>query len=621
MLNFEIKNNEQFKITEILFDGKPSENIRNALKSAGYRWHGVRRIWYGYKNADEIAEILKAAENSNGNENSDSAEKLTESPKNKNALAPLWDRTRTDDLPGYGTPENYLRKEAQKEIEKAKNAGGKYCGYDKAVAIVIRRILRERFPEVKFSVTSGGAGYLNAVDICIKSSPYARNFIKGNPQASYPENCDRYENSLELNAVLDFCNALHDSFDDDDGDHWGDYGAHHDLYGRAALDWKYEQTVPTEEQTADMKAFAKSAEEQKEKEHTEFLERCRLEEIERKKQEKEAEERRKIEEQQAAEIVASVNIVDLDESEQIVALDFITGCGKEGSIKHLKEVIDNYYKKDGEEINANDLIISRKIIFNDRRIFENFSALLWRDWEFLACKGCTESEDERLKSIDYYKLTKEQRETVKTFSADCVGVYLNDCLQYVIDPQGYTYARYIYIPRTVDFTTENGGQINAVIKLQSATEYRAKQKADSEKKKAFYIPAPLKEQAEQAALKEDEPITMVSLDDMIMTTREARCYIVDVIPKKYAQYDDALTIVFNIKGKRGEYVDYLHNGKESVIYRGHLPAIPESLQYTDIGGGLKQVNYSGMSAIGYIKRVIEWYEQQGFKPVIDTVAR
>lgn len=484
MVNFAIKNNEQFKSTEILFDGKPSEQILNVLKANGYRWHGVRRIWYGYKSAEEIAEILKAAENG------ESAEKLTDSPK-KTAQpvkrASLWERTRIDDLPGYGTPENHLRKEAQKEIQKAKDAGGKYCGYDKAVAIVIRRILRDRFPEIKFSVTSGGAGYLNAVDISIKSSPYARNFIKGNPQAAYPENCDRYENSPELNAVLDFCNALHDSFDDDDGDHWGDYGAHHDLYGRAALDWEYKQTEPTEEQTADIKAFAKSAEEQKEKEHAEFLERCRLDEIEREKEEKAAEERRKIEEQQAAEIVEHIKVVDLAEEEQIAALDFITGYGKEGSIKHLKEVIDDY-KKDGEEINNNDLIISRKVIFTDRKIFENFSAMLWRDWEFLADKGGTESEDVRLKSFDdFMKLTREQRETVKTFSVDCVGVYLNDCLQYVIDPQGYNYARYIYIPRPVDFATENGEQINAVIKLQPATEYRAERKAESEASKNKYI--------------------------------------------------------------------------------------------------------------------------------------
>lgn len=63
MINFEIKNNEQYKSTEILFDGKPSEQIREILKANGYRWHGVRRVWYGYKKAEEIAEILQAVEN------------------------------------------------------------------------------------------------------------------------------------------------------------------------------------------------------------------------------------------------------------------------------------------------------------------------------------------------------------------------------------------------------------------------------------------------------------------------------------------------------------------------------------------------------------------------------
>ena len=32
MLNFEIKNNEQFKSTEILFDGKPSEQAKEFVR-------------------------------------------------------------------------------------------------------------------------------------------------------------------------------------------------------------------------------------------------------------------------------------------------------------------------------------------------------------------------------------------------------------------------------------------------------------------------------------------------------------------------------------------------------------------------------------------------------------
>ena len=45
--------NPQFNSLEIAFDGKPSEAIREALKELKFRWHGVKKVWYGY--ADEAA--------------------------------------------------------------------------------------------------------------------------------------------------------------------------------------------------------------------------------------------------------------------------------------------------------------------------------------------------------------------------------------------------------------------------------------------------------------------------------------------------------------------------------------------------------------------------------------
>lgn len=50
-----ITKNESYNSFEIIFNGKPDEQTRNVLKANGYRWHGVRRLWYGYK---DIAEQL-----------------------------------------------------------------------------------------------------------------------------------------------------------------------------------------------------------------------------------------------------------------------------------------------------------------------------------------------------------------------------------------------------------------------------------------------------------------------------------------------------------------------------------------------------------------------------------
>lgn len=50
-MEYTLIKNAQFNSLEITFDGKPAQEIRDALKTLRFRWHGVRRVWYGY--ADE----------------------------------------------------------------------------------------------------------------------------------------------------------------------------------------------------------------------------------------------------------------------------------------------------------------------------------------------------------------------------------------------------------------------------------------------------------------------------------------------------------------------------------------------------------------------------------------
>lgn len=56
-MEYTITRNEAFNSLEITFDGKPSEAVRDALKALRFRWHGVKKLWYGY--TDE--ETVKAA--------------------------------------------------------------------------------------------------------------------------------------------------------------------------------------------------------------------------------------------------------------------------------------------------------------------------------------------------------------------------------------------------------------------------------------------------------------------------------------------------------------------------------------------------------------------------------
>ena len=62
MLNYQVNINEQFKSTEILFDGKPSEAVREKLKASGYRWHKIKGVWYGYKTPEELEKILNESD-------------------------------------------------------------------------------------------------------------------------------------------------------------------------------------------------------------------------------------------------------------------------------------------------------------------------------------------------------------------------------------------------------------------------------------------------------------------------------------------------------------------------------------------------------------------------------
>jgi hypothetical protein len=63
MTNYEIKTNPEFNSTEITFDGKPSEAVRNILKDMRFRWHGVKKVWYGYKDEETVKNAIDNAEN------------------------------------------------------------------------------------------------------------------------------------------------------------------------------------------------------------------------------------------------------------------------------------------------------------------------------------------------------------------------------------------------------------------------------------------------------------------------------------------------------------------------------------------------------------------------------
>ena len=54
--------NEELNGIEISFDSKPDTDTLNSLKSAGYRWHKVKKVWYARQTADRLTLAESLAE-------------------------------------------------------------------------------------------------------------------------------------------------------------------------------------------------------------------------------------------------------------------------------------------------------------------------------------------------------------------------------------------------------------------------------------------------------------------------------------------------------------------------------------------------------------------------------
>lgn len=62
-MTYEITTNTQYGSIEIYFDGKPAQAIRDALKLLRFRWHGIKKCWYGFAAESAVRDaIIEASE-------------------------------------------------------------------------------------------------------------------------------------------------------------------------------------------------------------------------------------------------------------------------------------------------------------------------------------------------------------------------------------------------------------------------------------------------------------------------------------------------------------------------------------------------------------------------------
>ena len=105
---------------------------------------------------------------------------------------------------------------------------------------------------------------------------------------------------------------------------------------------------------------------------------------------------------------------------------------------------DNTFSKEQPTYNLQDAVATKEVYFDNIEAYNYFCNHLLTDFDFLAGTGGTGTDDERIKTYqDYISMSKEERETVIFYRCDCVAIYLHNEFKFIIDAQGYSYARYV----------------------------------------------------------------------------------------------------------------------------------------------------------------------------------
>lgn len=607
---------------EIRFDSKPAESVLIGLKGNGFKWSGKQKIWY----AKQSPETLAFAATLSGD--LPTAE-VSAAKERQKTIMNLWQLTRTDNIPN-----NFANTREYNTTVIAKTA---------------REHLKERFGKlVKFSITSE------------RNSIYPR-------LVSAPWDAD----SDMVKAIIHYAYCYIKSWNYDNSDPYSDYcdvnffgNYEHnyiDKYGDKAFA-KRETETETEKAIAEQfmkdKAAWEAAEEVR-------MEQKRIaDEKEREEAHRRNEEQRIIDEQNVAHIEENAVVDDVD---PYFVLNLKYGGCKMSSIGQCEEEYP-----DQPEDRHNKARVTRDVTL-PREDYDNLTGrLLMHDFTFFAGMGGTSTDDLRVQSwSDYEHMSAEERETVETYMDNCVAVWCDGEPKFVVDPQGYQYARYVYtlaensaidrayqpskgiteeehaenlkageelkaIWMNSDATAyENGGELSIenvrrimvdyltkhsmgvpVEAIRALPEEDVKIKSDLYTVRDLFYSIP--EQMNRAAFTVGEKITVVKMNDfggigvahMIYHRAEYR---------DYAQYKNLLHIIGGVEHKRGEFSLRIYN--DVMIYRGWLD-IPRDIFFQPVESGTPGVTCS-MSIFGSCDRrmydLVKDYAQRKYNaiPVVD----
>ncbi len=589
---------------ELIFEEKPSAATLEEIKAQGFRWHRVKKLWYAKQTADRLTFARTLGE-------------LAPAPVACPAAAHInMEGVGCKELTCYGADlAKLIREDLKSRGAKGVTVRASRATHTTVIKVTVKATAKDfasieeakkRFNLSHFvSEIDRGAYigdrwlYMSEYETMTEEEKecaydaYLSYQIRKLSSVDIAHNYRGRSNYWELttafyNRVADIY-AIANQWNYDHSDSMTDYfdvGYYLDIELKKSDDFTPRAEMTDEERSAYDAEIAEEIRKQEEayKAYQEEQERAR---IESEKYKAWAEESKNL-------IDNDVVIEDLNESSQIYITALACGCGKESTIEEVHESINEY-----EHIN--DALITRTVKFTSKEAFERFSKMLLHDFDFLAGTGGTASEDVRLDQIkELFELNQGQRDSVKFYSNNCVAVYLNDAIQFVIDAQGYNYARYVYM------LTDDSEIITASAEL-------TKQCEESKEKEPFYFPAAVDEQINNISIGDE--ITIYQCDGWMLNSIYAGSgVVIDIKSGKYAQYNG---VYIELQSGRGFKTVFIKDNKQCLIYKGIKPLLPEHVTHRRINDRMiESFNYDIL-----FPNVYAYYKELGELPIIDTWQR
>lgn len=525
----------------------------------------------------------------------------------------LWSLTRTE-----GIEDNYDKTRITNTKEIAAN---------------IRKHLRNRFSMCKWSVTSD----YNSIRVELLESPFSRN-------------------SEALKAIVNYAYTYTQSWNYNNSDLMTDY-FDVNFYSTCKVSYNYNQREckpnETELETdflAKKSEFDAEQKKQQEERIKKGVEEYKIRQAEYEKAE--AERQQKI---HRIEKNAEIKTVDY------TILNAILKANKDDNLDHTEIYDEKQYRETCQ--------VSREVHFTTE-VYALFEKQLMSDYSFFDGMGGSRTDDRRIQSsIDYDMMTEEERETVEWYNIDCVAIYCDGELKLIVDPQGYKYARYVYVydeqsqkvdtyhsdygiseeehqhnielAETIeDVSTEiiSQNEIKKTWQDEDFDLYKAcmkewiyanKFKLNAGIVRAITIPElktvmykvltevdSIAEQFKNTNLEAGQRITIVKYSDFgIMSVSKVTFHSYEI--GQYAQYDNSVKMTFKPHRKKGLYYKWFYG--DVIIYNGWYD-LPDTVLF-DISYKEHYITQKSKWASFDRKQydaILEYFAEQGLKPIINT---